>query len=116
MMPRRMPLLAALAAAAALIGAAPAAGQTPWPTAVPPVGGVPFGGPGINNTSIPGPCGTSSSGGAGGTTAGACVGAGLSFIGPSVGQIASVIGPTIISPAVVGNNIAVSAGDAAVGP
>jgi hypothetical protein len=109
MMPRRMPLLAALAAAAALIGAAPAAGQTPWPTAVPPVGGVPFGGPGINNTSIPGPCGTSSS-------AGACVGAGLSFIGPSVGQIASVIGPTIISPAVVGNNIAVSAGDAAVGP
>jgi hypothetical protein len=38
------------------------------------------------------------------------LGAGLSFTGPAIGQIATVIGPTIISPAVVGSPIVVSAG------
>jgi hypothetical protein len=113
-MPRRISLAAALVASTVLMAGAPAAGAQTSPRQFPAFAGVP--GPGMGNVAVPGPCGTSSAGGAGGSNSGVCLGAGLSFIGPSIGQIASVIGPTIISPAFVGNSVVVSAGDAVAGP
>jgi hypothetical protein len=93
MMPHRMPLVAALAATAALAVGAPAAGAE-----------------------VVGPCGTSTidgQGRTGGTATQMCAGAGPSFTGPSIGQIATVVGPTIVSP---GGISIVSAGNVAVGP
>jgi hypothetical protein len=126
MMPLRTPLIAALAATAALAVGAPAAGASavPIPTAL---AGFPFAGfpatpiAGLSTlgTSAAGPCGAAvaNEGQArtGGTSTQACVGAGLSFIGPQIGQVATVIGPTIITPAFVGVSI-VSGGNVAIGP
>lgn len=108
------------ACAALAVGAPGASASTlPLPTGVGGLGGLVNLGPG-NNPAVAGACGTPTGaegqGGTGGTSAQACLGAGLSFIGPQIGQIASVIGPTIISPGFVGNNIVVSAGDGAAGP
>ena len=69
-----------------------------------------------NNAGATGACDPVVSGGqgpAGNAESLVCQGAGLTFVAPSIGQIASVIGPTIISPAVVGNQIITSAGSVA---
>ena len=120
----RIPPIAALGAAAALAVGAPAAGAS----APIPLGGFGSSG-GLSAGSGFGPqstgAGTATSGcgpaagsqllgRTGGQNATIC-NAGLVFVGPAVGQVSTVIGPTIISPAVVGNGIIVSAGSVAVG-
>jgi hypothetical protein len=120
MMPLRTPLIAALAATAALAVGAPAAGAITSPIGPfsIPTAFAGFGGTPIGAVSIPaGACGTSSvegQGRTGGTATQACVGAGLSFVGPST-SISSVVGPTIITPAFVGTSI-VAGGNVAIGP
>jgi hypothetical protein len=118
MMPLRTPLIAALAATAALAVGAPAAGA--GTVRIPPAFAR-FHPARIAARSIPGdaaagPCGiaTTNEGQSrtGGTSTQACVGAGPSFIGPEVGQNATVIGPT---PAVAGVSI-VAGGNVAIGP
>ena len=56
----------------------------------------------VQTASLNTPTGAEGQGGTGGTTAQACLGAGVSYVGPAIGQIATVIGPTIISPGFVG--------------
>ena len=62
------------------------------------------------------PCGTGVAGGQGSPAAPAVCAGGLSFVGPTIGQISSIVGPTIISPAVVGNNIISASGANVVAP
>jgi hypothetical protein len=130
MMPLRKPIVAALAAAAALAVGAPSAGARTAPTdhfSIPaayggfegtPLTDVAFPSGGVGTAITPGPCGESrgaeGQASTGGTSNQACLGAGLSFVGPSVGQVASVTGPTIIGPVFIGTSV-VSAGSAAVG-
>ena len=87
--------------------------------AFPAAWALPIVGPNSGNVGgVTGPCGTAVSGGqgpSGNTPVQVCQGGGLSFVGPDIGQIATVIGPTIISPAVVGNQIVTSAGNVAAG-
>jgi hypothetical protein len=101
-----------LAAAAALATAAPEAGAYTFPSLAgdPPVGTIATGA-----TSCGSATGQVEQGSFGITSAQLCNPGGLTFIGPAIGQIASVIGPTIISPAVVGNAIVVSAGNGRAG-
>jgi hypothetical protein len=115
----RIPLVAALAAAASLAAVAPAASaSTATHYSVPrTLTALPSwmiaGGPAVTS----GQCSTTISGEAGstaGTESHVCLGAGLSFIGPAIGQIATVIGPTIISPGFTGT-VVVSAGSVTVG-
>jgi hypothetical protein len=112
--------LAALTATAALAVGTPAAGAFTFPAAGTWAAGSTL--PGAGNSALAsGLCGGTSTagqgqGGTGGTTSQQCLGAGLSFTGPAIGQIATVIGPTIISPAVVGTSIVVSAGNGVAGP
>jgi hypothetical protein len=115
----RTPVVAALAATAALAVGAPAAGAitTPIdpfsiPTAFAGIGGLP-----APANVLAGPCGASTiegQGRTGGSDAQVCLGAGLSFIGPT-SSISTVVGPTIITPAFVGTSI-VSGGNVAIGP
>jgi hypothetical protein len=105
---------AVLAACAPTASAAP-----PVPIASPALGLPSNIGPiGNNPAAALGPCGTptgaESQGGTGGTTAQACMSAGLSYIGPAIGQISSVVGPTIITASFVGN-IVNSAGNGIAG-
>jgi hypothetical protein len=124
-MPIRRAFLAAVAATAALVVSAPAAGASTFPGGTIPGllggaagAGLAFPGGGGGASAVAGPCGRPSAGelqgGSGTTQNQVCMGAGLSFVGPSVGQIATVIGPTIIGPAFVGASV-VSAGNVAIG-
>jgi hypothetical protein len=120
----RTPLVAALAATAALAGGTPAAGASTAPpdyfsipTAFAGFQGMPIGALSIPVNLPAAPCVTSTNEGqgrTGGNATQACVGAGLSFVGPS-SAISTVIGPTIITAAFVGTSI-VSGGNTAVGP
>jgi hypothetical protein len=113
--PGRRVLVAALAVAATLGAAVPAASASTFPTPhfAFPTGGfslpVGFGFPtdvataGGTVAGPAGPCGSTSAsqgnGSVAGTTAQTCLGAGgLSFVGPAIGQISSIVGPTIIGP------------------
>jgi hypothetical protein len=102
--PVRSPLLAAVAAAAAVALAAPlgaaSAQISPFSFGFPPVGGYQIGSAGC--------VGSYSLGGESGSTSAQTCGSLLAFTGPAVGQIASVVGPTMIgSP---GSIVVVSAG------
>jgi hypothetical protein len=125
MMPLRTPLIAALAATAALAVGVPAASASTapayhfsLPTAFARYRGVPTAALSVPNVAA-GACTTATGNEGQGRTGGndnqVCLGAGLSFIGPSIGQISTVIGPTIITPAFVGTSI-VAGGNVAVGP
>jgi hypothetical protein len=121
----RIPPIAVLGAAVALAVGAPAAGATvpiPFGGSI-PIGGQESVGSGVGPQSTGAGTGASGCGPSvgsellgrtGGQDATICS-AGLVFVGPAVGAVSSVIGPTIISPAVVGNSIIVSAGSVAVG-
>jgi hypothetical protein len=114
-MPARLsPLVAALAATAALAVGAPAAGAS---TAA--AGPFALGSPGALSVpdSAVGACGNTTGGEIQGRPGGAVsqVCGGLSFIGPAIGQIDSNIGPTIISPAVT-NAVIVTGNNVAIGP
>ena len=105
---RRTPLVAALAATAALAVGAPGAGATTvpaLPTSFAGSSGLAIGAlPTAPGGAAAGSCGSANGsvlqGHIGETSPHVC--GGLAFIGPSIGQIATVIGPTIISPAVSG--------------
>jgi hypothetical protein len=125
-MPIRRVSFAALTVTAALAVGAPAAGASAFPAGIPTwldgigvAGGTfPIGG---NSAVASGACGGTSTAGqgqnnTGGTTSLHCLGSGVSFTGPAIGQIATVVGPTIISPAVAGAAIVVSAGNGAAVP
>ena len=120
-------LVAALAVAASLGAAVPAASASSFamphfafptggwtlpasftPASIPSPGGVVAG--------DAGPCGSTSSaagnaGAVAGATAQVCLGPGaLSYVGPAIGQISSNVGPTIIGPS-VGVSVIQSAGN-----
>jgi hypothetical protein len=118
MMPLRRPLIAALAATAALAVGAPAASASTVrvPTTFARLQARQIAALSTPSNAVAGPCGiaTTDEGQSrtGGTSTQACVGAGPTFIGPEVGQNATVIGPT---PAVAGVSI-VAGGNVAIGP
>jgi hypothetical protein len=117
MMLLRTPLVAALAAAAALAVGVPAAGASTGLASPAQFQGTPIGGLSIPASIPGGGCVTSSIEGqarTGGNAIQACLGAGLSFIAPAT-NVSSVVGPTIITPAFVGTSI-VSGGNVAIGP
>jgi hypothetical protein len=106
----RRPLIAVLAATAALAVGAPAA------SAAPAFGSFPLGTP-IDAVSFPGPasaCPTNDAYGQGPTGGVDVHSCGLAFIGP-ISQISTVMGPTIITASFVGTSI-VSAGSVAITP
>jgi hypothetical protein len=129
MMRLRKPFIVALAAAAALVVAAPAAHASPapayhfsMPTGFAGFRGMPVALPTPVDLPVGGaaeacetPSGVEGQGRTGGNDIYTCIGAGLSFVGPSIGLISTVMGPTIISPGFAGSVI-VSGGNVNVGP
>ena len=103
MMRIRTPLVATLAAAAAVAVGAPSAAAS----IADPIGAAAPGFlvPGVGDAGL---CGSATTGvgtgRTGGTTTQVCTAGGLVFVAPSTG-VSSVVGPTIITPAFVGTAI-----------